>query len=37
MVEYGLILGLVSLAGLAALIALGPKIKEAFQGAVNAF
>jgi Flp pilus assembly pilin Flp len=37
MVEYGLILGVVSLAGLAGLITLGPKILVAFQTATTAF
>jgi pilus assembly protein Flp/PilA len=33
MVEYGLILGLIAVAAVVALIALGPKISEMFQGA----
>ena len=37
MVEYGLILGVVSLAGLAGLLTLGPKILTAFQTATTAF
>jgi len=33
MVEYGLILGLISIAAVAAIALLGPKIKELFQNA----
>ena len=36
MVEYGLILGLIAIAAIAALILLGPKIKDLFQGANDA-
>ncbi len=36
MVEYGLIIGLVSIAAIAALIALGPKIRDYFNAANNA-
>lgn len=33
MVEYGLIIGLVAIAVIVALMALGPKIRDLFQGA----
>lgn len=36
MVEYGLILGLIAVAAIAVLIALGPKIKGIFQSADDA-
>ena len=36
MVEYGLILGLIAVAAVVALVALGPKIKDMFQGAADA-
>lgn len=36
MVEYGLILGLIAVAAIAAIIALGPKIKGFFEGANTA-
>ena len=36
MVEYGLILGLIAVAAVVALVALGPKIKDLFQGAADA-
>lgn len=36
MVEYGLILGLIAIAAIAALVLLGPKIKNLFQGANDA-
>lgn len=35
MVEYGLILGLIAVAAVVALIALGPKIKDMFQAAAD--
>lgn len=35
MVEYGLILGLIAIAAVVALLALGPKIRELFQGAAD--
>jgi pilus assembly protein Flp/PilA len=35
MVEYGLILGLVAVAAIVALIALGPKIRDMFQQAAD--
>lgn len=36
MVEYGLILGLIAVAAIAAIVLLGPKIKDMFQGANDA-
>jgi len=33
MVEYGLILGLIAVAAIAAIVLLGPKIKGFFEGA----
>lgn len=33
MVEYGLILGAISVAAIVAILALGPKIKTIFEGA----
>ena len=36
MVEYGLILGLIAVAAIAAIIALGPKIKAFFEDANTA-
>lgn len=36
MVEYGLILGLIAIAAITVLIALGPKVEGIFQGASNA-
>ncbi|MDP4109465.1 MAG: Flp family type IVb pilin [Bacillota bacterium] len=35
MVEYGLILGLIAVAAIAALVALGPKISDIFTNAGN--
>lgn len=35
MVEYGLILGLIAIVAVGALILLGPKIAEMFQGATD--
>ncbi|MEX1308054.1 MAG: Flp family type IVb pilin [Eubacteriales bacterium] len=36
MVEYGLILGLIAIAAVVALVALGPKISNMFNNANNA-
>lgn len=36
MVEYGLILGLIAVAAIAAIALLGPKIKSMFEGANTA-
>lgn len=36
MVEYGLILGLISIAAIAAIVLIGPKIKETFSAAEKA-
>ena len=36
MVEYGLIIGLISIVAIVVLLALGPRIKNMFQGADNA-
>ncbi|MEZ4357806.1 MAG: Flp family type IVb pilin [Eubacteriales bacterium] len=36
MVEYGLILGLIAVAAIAALVILGPKIKSMFDAANSA-
>ena len=36
MVEYGLILGLIAVAAIAAIALLGPKIKSMFEGANSA-
>lgn len=36
MVEYGLILGLIAIAAVAAIALLGPKIRDLFYGAVSA-
>jgi pilus assembly protein Flp/PilA len=36
MVEYGIILGVISVAAIIAILALGPKIKAFFEGANNA-
>lgn len=36
MVEYGLIIGLIAIVVIVALLALGPKIKNLFQGSADA-